>query len=110
MVRVCIVKGCGNSDRDKISLHSLPRDPIQREKWLHILTSHGGLRQLRAKLGDNNTICDDHFHESCFGYGFTGTRKKLLDGAVPSLRLGGKSQQASPLSGMLACCSMSCQN
>lgn len=90
MVRVCVVKNCGNSDGKNVSLHSLPRDPIQRRKWLDILTTHGGLRE-RAKIGENTTVCDDHFPDSCFGFGLTGKKRRLLEGAEPSLRLGKQS-------------------
>ena len=89
MGRTCIVANCGNSDRDKNtkwSLYSLPPDSADKQKWLDFFEQNGGLRK-NVKMGGSTIswVCEVHFEPSCFTFGFTGKKRRLIDGAIPSI-------------------------
>ncbi|XP_054760837.1 THAP domain-containing protein 10-like [Lytechinus pictus] len=89
----CIVAGCSNTPKDDVSLHRFPKDENLRKLWI------SKVKLTRADWrgpSDWSTICSDHFSAEDFedtglysSFGMK-VRSKLIDSAVPTIRLGVK--------------------
>ena len=62
MPKQCIAYGCGNTNNDKVSLFSFPKDPELRQKWI------ANVKRTRDKWKGptkNSFLCSCHFTADC---------------------------------------------
>ena len=63
MPKRCVAFGCGNTNKDEVSLFSFPKDPVLSKKWTE------QVKRTKDKwLGPTNYsfLCSCHFTEDCF--------------------------------------------
>lgn len=78
----CFVPGCGSEHgrTADISYHEFPSDDRQREKWLKVIAR----KDRQPNFNSNSSrVCSRHFKDS--DYKLTGTKRRLLPDAVPSM-------------------------
>jgi len=85
----CIVEGCGNckerpEEGKNILFHQLPADEIKRKLWIeNIVNSSCGFKKNLKAVGGKSCVCSEHFRESDYILGFTGTKRLNYKLAVP---------------------------
>ena len=94
MVGRCIVGGCGNTDRQGISLHRFPLAPALRRLWVSSVKT---TRKDWKAPSERSLVCSAHFKEDAFDpshdlkvwLGLTPLNvrfvRRLLPTAVPTL-------------------------
>ena len=73
----------GERKSSRISLFNFPRELSSRKLWCNLIKQQDGLD--RFHIMKNTKICEKHFDVSVIYRPPGGTRKRLLDGAKPSL-------------------------
>ena len=88
MPNYCVVYGCNSSGSDDISIHTFPKDPETRKKWICFVKNHRSCWDGPTK---HSVICSLHFSADDFEQDLQNKlmkikkRKNLRKGAVPCL-------------------------
>lgn len=90
MPKRCVAAGCGNTNRDGISLFCFPKDPERRKKWVAQVKR---TRDQWEGPSDYSVLCSCHFEEHCFeiqaklmeGLGLGKKNPRLKADAIPTL-------------------------
>lgn len=62
MVKTCVAAGCNNTNKDGVSLHKFPKDPVLKKKWIEQVKRHRD----KWEPTEYSVVCSQHFENSCF--------------------------------------------
>jgi hypothetical protein len=68
---------------ESVMFHQFPSDEVIRKKWIDSITKSCGFKNELKAIVDKSCVCSDHFNESDYTMGFTGTKRLDYKCAIP---------------------------